>query len=112
MTTNTTSPNFVLVKTLRLPLSKVPPHRLRLETLLVRLGVVRKQSRVTGKPVSLEKENLWDIYDAAKKLWMQLIRQHHPDKGGDTTFCGYINSLWLEIRKRYATRFKIGEFAR
>jgi hypothetical protein len=103
--------NFIIVKSIRIRQAKIPIHLRTLNNLLNNLEVPKKiissSQNPDGCQIAQRGEtfsSLWDRYEIAKKTWMDKIKTHHPDRGGNAEYAATLNATWKEIKKRFAKR--------
>lgn len=77
--------------------------RIQLPQALVALGMDNvgcKKTKYRHGKIMVCKLNEWqlfDLYQAARKLYRQLVVQLHPDRGGSVDLCARLNALWNRI---------------
>jgi len=94
--------NFVITST-RMPVGRKPAHLCGLATLLRRFGVEGERPLGYDKSVFLgkrAKRSLWDLWDATRARWREIVWKHHPDRGGCTKTFARLSEIHDTILRR------------
>jgi hypothetical protein len=88
----------------------------RLLQLLIAIGAIDKNKhratnnalkahgRAPGHTEHLPDHKLWDLYDLAKAKYIQQIKLHHPDRGGNHETATALNHIWQRLEFLFTRR--------
>ena len=79
--------------------------KMALPECLHRLGLQAKKKTVGGVYCfNIRNMNEWelaDLFKAAHALYLKMIAELHPDKGGSTKLCARLTELWMRIKQLF-----------